>query len=50
MDEKQRAALIAVACLTIVACTAIAVLWPPGCSTSPSASIAYSMLLAGCTE
>jgi len=30
------------------ACVVAVILWPPRCSTSPGASIGYSILLAGC--
>jgi hypothetical protein len=50
MTNHSNRILIILACLAIVACTTIAILWPPRCSTSPSASIGYSMLLAGCEQ
>jgi hypothetical protein len=39
---------IFLACLAIAACVALAILWPPRCSTSPDAWVANSILLIGC--
>jgi hypothetical protein len=45
MDHKT---LLAALIVLAFACLAAAVLWPPQCSSGPSASIGDSMLLVGC--
>jgi hypothetical protein len=45
---RGRAVGVLMLVILAFACVVAVILWPPRCSTSPGASIGYSILLAGC--